>query len=296
MGSKRKLAEGIVDEILMANPNAKYFYDLFGGGGAISFEMLQRRQIKQVHYNELNTGVVNLLKEIQANGINEKMLEFVDRETYDKHKKGDDWYSGFCKTIYSFGSNQKGYLFGKDVEPIKKLAHEIVVYKNEESFNELSKILDINLPKELLSLDKTSARLLLSKTVRNFKKDRFELEQLERLQQLERLEQLEQLEISNLSYNEVIINTPINETIIYLDPPYENTREYQEDSFNHRELERWINDSPYKIYVSSYHFNLPLIRSFEHTSSLSAISTNKVVENLYCNQEHKSKYKFNSLF
>ena len=62
MGSKRKLAKPIIDYILANNPNTKYIYDLFGGGGAISFEALKRKKIKQVHYNELNTGVVELLK------------------------------------------------------------------------------------------------------------------------------------------------------------------------------------------------------------------------------------------
>ena len=36
--------------MLKENPNAKYFYDLFGGGGAMSFDALQRPQLKQVFY------------------------------------------------------------------------------------------------------------------------------------------------------------------------------------------------------------------------------------------------------
>jgi site-specific DNA-adenine methylase len=35
MGGKRKLSKQIIDFILAKNPNCKYFYDLFGGGGAI---------------------------------------------------------------------------------------------------------------------------------------------------------------------------------------------------------------------------------------------------------------------
>ena len=66
MGSKRKLAGKIVDKILLDNPNTKYVYDLFGGGGAVSFEFLQRPQIEMVHYNELNAGVVALLKDIEG--------------------------------------------------------------------------------------------------------------------------------------------------------------------------------------------------------------------------------------
>ena len=65
MGSKRRLAQKIVDYILLHNPETKYVYDVFGGGGAISFEFLQRKQIKKVYYNELNTGVCELLRKIQ---------------------------------------------------------------------------------------------------------------------------------------------------------------------------------------------------------------------------------------
>ena len=53
LGSKRKLATPIIDYILANNPKTKHFYDLFGGGGAMSFEALKRKKIKQVHYNEL---------------------------------------------------------------------------------------------------------------------------------------------------------------------------------------------------------------------------------------------------
>ena len=56
MGSKRKLASSIVSEIVNRHPEATQFYDLFGGGGAISFEALKYRQLK-VHYNELNTSI-----------------------------------------------------------------------------------------------------------------------------------------------------------------------------------------------------------------------------------------------
>ena len=40
MGSKRKLASEIVSFILERHPKTKYVWDLFGGGGAISFEFL----------------------------------------------------------------------------------------------------------------------------------------------------------------------------------------------------------------------------------------------------------------
>ena len=115
------------------------------------------------------------------------------------------------------------------------------------------------------------------------------LQQLEQLQQLQRLQQLQQLEISNKSYLDVVISTPVSETIIYLDPPYKNTSKYQEGGFCHNKLLEYIRSSKYKIYVSSYEFNLPLIASFKHTSSLCASANNKTTENLYCNKEHIDK-------
>ena len=87
MGSKRKLAKPIIDLIIANNPNARYFYDLFGGGGAISFEALQRPQFDRVIYNELNTGVVTLLRKIMADGVTDDFYRWVDRDTFNAHKK-----------------------------------------------------------------------------------------------------------------------------------------------------------------------------------------------------------------
>ena len=120
------------------------------------------------------------------------------------------------------------------------------------------------------------------------------LEQLEQLQRLEQLEGFEQLEISNLSYDDVIINTPIDETIIYLDPPYFNTAKYQKD-LNYDDFLNYVRNSKYKIYMSSYELPFNKVVSYEHRSLLSQTSKNKVYENLYCNREEDFKYK-NELF
>ncbi len=99
--------------MLELEPKTKYVYDLFGGGRAISFEFLQRPQIEKVFYNELNTGVVELLKDIRVNGITDKYYKWVDRGTFQKHKGDNNWFGGFLKTCWSFGNNQRDYLFGK---------------------------------------------------------------------------------------------------------------------------------------------------------------------------------------
>ena len=281
MGSKRKLAGKIVDKILQDNPNTKYVYDLFGGGGAISFEFLQRPQIEMVHYNELNAGVVALLKDIRDNGVTEKYFKWISRLEFFTHKNDDDWYGGLCKVVWSFGNNQSDYLFGRSIENNKRLAHLMVVNKDDEARKELEKIFEIEIPKEIFNIEELHARRLYFCGIVRKNKKRFDLQQLQQLEQLEQLQQLQRLEISNLSYEQVPLTTPIDETIVYLDPPYINTGEYQE-KLNHTELYEWIAKCPYKIYLSSYESPLKCIAEFEHRTTLSATrNTGKTIERLF---------------
>jgi len=287
MGSKRKLAGRICKFIIEQNPKVKYIYDLFGGGGAISFEFLKYKQLEKVVYNELNTGITELLKDILKNGVTEKYCNWIDRETFNKHKNDDDWFGGLLKTCWSFGNNQRDYLFGKEIEDIKKQAH---IYLFENGYK----------------LGNKDKRIELIKQFKNDKniRDRFELQQLQQLQQLERLEQLQQLqkleqlqqlEISNKSYEDVIIETPIDETIIYLDPPYKDTKSYQKE-LDHVNLYDWILQSPYKIYMSSYEADfLYECKQYEHQCTLPAIANNKVIEKLFCNRYYEMKEEL-SLF
>jgi site-specific DNA-adenine methylase len=275
MGSKRKLAPQILNHIIQQNPNCKYIYDLFGGGGAVSFMALQYPQIKTVFYNELNTGVCELLRKIQKNGVTDDFYQWIDRETFNKHKNDNTWFSGLVKTCWSFGNNQKCYLFGKEVEEIKREAH---FYLFANGYNKT-----------------VATRVAL---IKQFKQDKniigeFEVE---RLQSLESLERLESLEISNLSYEQVKITTPISETVIYLDPPYKSTVKYQHD-INHNYLLEWIKASPYKIYLSSYEFyGLYECHSMQHRSTLSSTANNRVEEKLFCNYDEDKQEQQLMLF
>ena len=293
MGSKRKLAPELIDFMIRENPNAKYFYDLFGGGGAMSFQTLNHPQIERVFYNELNTGVVELLKDVLRNGVTSKYYEFVNRETFDKNKNKNNWFGGMCKTIYSFGNNQKEYIYGKKIEKHKELCHNVIVKKCEKSLLKINETLEIN-----FSIDIPNTLFLMSETINQRRlrfcksiKGRFGAEHLERLQHLERLahleklkhlKYLEKLKISNLSYEKVNIKTPVSETIIYLDPPYFKKGKYQND-INHDDLYNYIKKSKYKIYLSSYESELKCVFKKKHRCTLSATSNNEVTEKLFVN-------------
>ncbi|HOS12718.1 MAG TPA: DNA adenine methylase [Candidatus Pacearchaeota archaeon] len=294
MGSKRKLAKSILDVILEQNPNCKYFYDLFGGGGAVSFEALQRPQIERVCYNEIDTTITELLNKVLYEGVSEEFYQWIDRETFNKNNKGKDWFAGFVKTVWSFGNRTVSYIYGKNIEEYKKLLHDIVVHRSKIAVGILHEKygveLDYKYIKNNYNMDERRLYIIQNELREELKslKHINRLPHIERLQHLKKIQCLQRKEtliISNKSYEQVIIDTPIHETIIYLDPPYKNTTQYQH-RIDYEKLHEYIVNSPYKIYVSSYNWDgLYEIASFNHRCTLSATNKNKrVVEKLYCNK------------
>mgnify|MGYP001158826964 FL=1 len=362
MGSKRKLAKKIVDKILADNPTCHYVFDLFGGGGAISFELIQREQIKKVVYNDINTGVVELLKDIRDNGVTDKYYQWVSRETFHKHKNDKDWFGGLCQVVWSFGNGQKTYLFGRDIEEYKKMYFEVVVNNidhTEKMANfienyvlkrygiakkcklEMPQWIDINkrrleIRRQIFSYEKAcklkqqqeQKKLEQLGKLEQLKKQQAinkthplqdikqiglleRLQQLEQLRQLERLEQIKtlkyleqtkvlegleqvkqvsnsqvinKLELLNQSFDEVKINTPINETIIYLDPPYLDVGAEYAEMVDQKKINDYLNKTPYVVYVSSYNCGLRCIAEYEHRTTLAVGRNDKVIERLYIKQ------------
>ncbi len=302
MGSKRKIAKKILDYICSKNPSAKYFFDLFGGGGAVSFEALRRRQFDRVIYNELDTGVVKLLEKIRTDGVTPEFFQWVDRETFHRHKRDDTWFGGLVKTVWSFGSDQRTYMFSPKNEKTKKILHEIIVNKSGQALDEFQKLTSSAIPDSLLSGETINERRLSVMRFLSTQKKRQELEHLQRIQHLdnlrhlERLElsnksySLERLELSNKSYSDVLIDTPVEQTIVYLDPPYEKTGGYP-CKISHDELYSFIEQCPYKIYLSSYDAPFDCVLEIPHRCSFSVQNRGKrVVERLFCNRREDVEF------
>lgn len=289
-GNKQLIAENLIKVMLKYVPNAKCFYDLFGGGGAMSFCAMQYGL--KVHYNELNTQICELLKFLQNNKIPEEWYKFVTCEEFHKHKNDMTAYGGFVSQVYSFGNNGKNYLFNPEIEKIKHLMHDVVVYEDYKSLNKLNNLLNLNMtmPEGDTILIR---RLDLYKQIREY--GRLELQQLKRLEQLERLqqlqqlqqlEQLERLEITHKSYDEVVINTPIDETIVYCDPPYRDTSKYKASkNFDYDKLYRWFKNNKHVCFMSEYNAPFKEVYNIDKRVTLKA-SDNRLVktERLYINR------------
>ncbi len=294
MGSKRKIAGLILGKIMVDNPKTKYFYDLFGGCGAVSLRALQYPQIEKVVYNEIDGGVVALLRDIVNNGVTDKYYKWIDRSTFEANHDLDTWFGGLCKVIWGFGSTHDHYLFGKSIEESKRLAHEIVVNRDMVALKLLSDMFKIHIPIPTGSTI-TERRLEFKKIIKNIY-GRFDLPQLTNIELMSKIRRFEpaerigllakikalpfnKLSIQNNSYDETVINTPIDETIIYLDPPYKNTHQYLR-TVDYTELTKWIINSKYKVYISGYEFDLPLVMEIKHNSSLSD-NNFKTIERLF---------------
>ena len=144
-GSKNKLAKDIIEQM----PPAEHFYDLFGGGGAITHCAVLSGKYKYVHYNEINPLVVKGF-EMAINGEFNNENRWISREEFYRLKDIDP-YVAIC---FSFGNNLVDYLYGKDVEPIKKALHYARVLNNQSLLDiELQRVESYERLKRLQSLE-----------------------------------------------------------------------------------------------------------------------------------------------
>ena len=279
MGSKGGIAELIIKFL----PNAENIYDLFGGGFSISHCAMLSKKFKNVFYNEINADVVALVRKAINGEYNYNVFkpEWISREMFFKRKDS----CAYTRVIWSFGNNQKGYMFGADIEQQKKALHNAVV------FNVFS-----DLATKLTGLNKfpawsgiTQRRLLVKKIFRG--KPRIDLQQLQQLEQLQRLERLQrlrqlerlrQLQMTSLSYEGVQIKP---DSIIYCDPPYKGTASYL-NTFDHEKFWQWARTSKHPVFVSEYNApkDFKIALSLDHKKSLSAKANSNSVEKLFCNE------------
>lgn len=238
-GSKKKISRKIVEIVKENFGTNKKVYDLLGGGGAISCEFLL--QGFNIVYNEKNTDVYEMFKHSLNLKTEDLKKYIISRDDFfrirDKKEKTPE--DNLKLLVNSFGNDFKSYLYSKEKSDFKyNLAVEII--ENEKNWRQYKKTQTYKNKLKQASNQQIQAAQ--------------QLEQLTRLQQLEVLKQLErlkQLELHNKSYKDF---SHLENTIIYLDPPYENTKKYLNEDFNHQEFYDWVVEMSKKnvILISSY--------------------------------------------
>lgn len=297
MGSKQKLVDKIVPFILKRHPDTTHFYDLFGGGGSVALYAVRKYPFLNVHYNERNKAVASLMQHLKEGG--EIPMEFVKRSEFEDLHTGDDWYAGLLQTCWTFGNNQKSYLYGLLIQDFKeKLTNLVMTGKgNIGELEELSNKLNLQeYGKEVntkIFLNPAiydtpyRRRIVLARQIPN-------IGALQHLARLERLVQISNMPgISNLqvtignSYDDILINE--KKSVVYCDPPYEATAEYKEGAFDSKAFYDWVAMQPFPVYFSSYKISdtrFKLVKAIKTRSLLAAAYTEKPsynYENLYWN-------------
>ena len=313
-GSKNKLAERLIDLF----PKADNFYDLFCGGCAVAHAALLSHKYKTVHINDIEPKVVDLF--IRATrGEFKNETRWISHEEFDRLKSSD--YLVAC--LFSFGNNFCSYLYSKDIEPMKKAAHYAILFGDFSYFRKWNKEVSDKVESALKSIslsERQKRRLTLCRIVKNICKRIMyleSLESLERLQSLERLERLQNLE--NLENLESYINSSSQDyseikikpnSVIYCDIPYEATETYFKQKFDYNRFYDWCCKQTEPLFISSYNIYDPrfkCVSEFEHRSTLSAKSNNKVTERVYMpiteaterfisNKKHKAVFTADDMF
>lgn len=254
MGSK----QDIIASLALNFPKAENFYDLFGGGFSVTHYMMlmKSKRHQNFHFNELIPSTVELIKKAISGDFNYDKFkpEWVSREDFLKNKDT----CAYTRLIWSFGNNQRDYIFGKDIEAYKKSFHMAVVF---DQFDATARsILQITAwPHDVKTI--LQKRFYAGQKVAHSNKGMSagelkqlqQLQQLERLERLQKLEQLTQLTMTSLDYSKVIIKP---NSLVYCDIPYRNTAKYTFE-FDYQRFFDWAASAEFPVFISEYQIDDP---------------------------------------
>ncbi|TYC50879.1 hypothetical protein ESZ50_01295 [Weissella muntiaci] len=232
VGSKKKISKKIVEIIKQNFGTDKPVYDIFGGGGAITAELILNGL--DVHYNDLDKSITDMFHRVINQDREWIKTLIISREEFmqirDKQDKTVD--DELKLLVNSFGNDRKSYLYSKEMSKIKfDLAIDII--KNHNVFSGYKQTYTYkNVVANIERLEK--------------------LQQLGQLKQLERLQQVNDVIATNLDYRDF---SNITDSILYLDPPYENAANKYKNTFDSPAFYDWA--------FSMSKNNIVLISSYE---------------------------------
>ena len=279
---------------------------MFAGGCAVTHKMYLEGRYKHYYANDIDGHALRLFCDgLKGKYANE--TRWISREDFFNLKDCDPYVS--C--CWSFGNNQRDYLYSRAIEPYKKACHYAIVFNDFSLLRQfypsvseaceitLKGITDIherrikfrNIVKRRLN-DEGNTQLLET----SCEMDRLEsLERLERLQSLESLERLQSLDESVSDYRAVEIKP---NSVIYADIPYISTNTYNKksstaQSFNHDEFYDWCCKQKELVLISEYYMpadRFTKVWSTNHVQSLCATKTSSVQECLFVPTHQLEKY------
>lgn len=288
-GSKNRIAQKIIDFL----PPAEHFYDLFGGGGAMTHCALLSGKYKYVHYNELDPLVFKGFK-MAVNGEFKNENRWISREDFERLKDSDP-YVAIC---FSFGNSLHGYAYNQNTEQFKRAVHNFLFFNDK---SEIERYVPIDI--EFTSDDVNTKRLEFQRYLKphidkiksycncDSENPRNVLQSLERLERLNNLNDIKNIVCTNLSYDELDFET---DSVIYCDPPYKNTSSYK-INFNHEEFYDWCRKQK-NIFISEYEMPNDFVEllNINKGSTFAQNIVHKTTEKLFTNHKTFELLNYNN--
>lgn len=282
MGSKEKILH-LIEYVLQREQDRELFVDLFCGGLSVSAFVLKNTEMKVIA-NDLNKYVIAFYNELifnEGRNFEKKRYEWIDRKTFETVRDFPfdypEWYVGYVLNIWSFGCNQKDYLYAKDLEEHKKALHYAIVFKDfsymdkDNIFDGFKDYLERSIFWNIKYQHHANIRNVFMEKFNKFIKDSEgtpnykDLRRLKMVVNLNLLEKVDaiyeliphrdRLTLMSRDWEDAVrfIGKDLSDSLVYCDPPYEDTKKYQVGhGFDYFGFWDWFRNSDYPIYVSSY--------------------------------------------
>ena len=296
-GSKSKIVDKLAEVIPYRGIDN--FYDLFAGGCAVTHKMYLEGRYKHYYANDIDGQALRLFCDgLKGKYANE--TRWISREDFFNLKDCDPYVS--C--CWSFGNNQRDYLYSRAIEPYKKACHYAIVFGDFSLLKDLYPDVGAACEITLNGIVDIHERRIKFRSVIGCKlaersnSGLMRLSQendVDRLESLERLERLESFEYSVSDYKAVEIKP---NSVIYADIPYISTNTYDGTSsvvqpFNHEEFYDWCCKQNELVLISEYYMpkdRFTKVWSTNHVQSLCATKTSSVQECLFVPTHQLEKY------
>ena len=300
MGSKNRIA----DEVVAVLPKADTLYDVFAGGCAITHKAMLSGKYNRYFANDI-TDVPKLFNDAVCGKFRGEN-RWISRDDFFALKDSEP----YVRVCWSFGNNNKNYLYSKTIEPYKRACHYAVVFDDWEQLyalcpevadaahDALKGITDrkkrrlafgVSIVKRLKEIGDwdlvTSNPLYKSCHWRGGKLDGRNND----LESLESLQRLPSLEITQTDYRHLTFRT---NSVIYCDIPYKGSAQYSKDGFDHDAFYSWALAQTQPIFISEYDMpsEFECIKEIKHRSALSATANNAVVERIFVPKKQPKYY------
>lgn len=290
VGSKKKISKKIVEIIKQNFGTDKTVYDVFGGGGAITAELMINGI--DVIYNDLDKTITDMFNRVLHQDREWIKTLIVSRDEFFRILSKDDKTvdDELKLLVNSFGNNRKDYLYGKKLSDIKyKLAVDILEkedvlfgYKGTEIYQKSAykkidkndRMQQLGRLQQLENIQKlnynfsnySKTKTYIDKVLNNeevFKRSIHKRDGKKRIhpfQQIQRVASVADVQRMNgypkTTNEDYHYFSNVKDGVLYLDPPYENseTGSYK-SQINYQEFYDWV--------VEMSKNNIVLLSSYE---------------------------------